>query len=126
MKLSEKMKRSKFARYESQLILELNLNGIDQHEDYDEVIKYFVSIVGKMPERSVPCLIDMTKVNCDEFVRKKIRKIYRDCSCHFNRSVMIADEESKMMLETVASGVSMVRPHIYTDINAARNYLASC
>lgn len=126
MKLSEKMKRSKFKRHGSQMILELDLSGIDLYEDYDEVITYFATIVEKMPRNSVSCLIDMTKASRDEFLKQKIRDIYRNCGAHLNRSAMIADDEVKTMLEPVASSFNTVKStHIFTDINTARNYLAN-
>jgi prophage maintenance system killer protein len=126
MKLSEKMKRSKFKKHGSQMILELDLNGIDLYEDYDEVIKYFVDIVERMPKKSVSCLIDMTKVNRNEFLQKKIKDIYRYCSTQLNRSAMIADDEFRPMLEPVASVFNTIKTtHIFSDINAARNYLVN-
>ena len=126
MKLSEKMKRLRFKKCGAQVVLEIDLGGIDVYEDYDDVVKYFVKIVEKMPNNSVDCLIDLTKARCNELLYAKIKDIYRNGQHHLNRSVMIADNKSKAMLEPVALSFNTNNTtHIFTDINAARNYLSN-
>ena len=63
LRLAEVMSRATFLRFDGKVVLKYDLSNLEHREDIEKVFNYFSGMVGRMPEKSIYCLLDMTGLN---------------------------------------------------------------
>ena len=90
LKISEVMKRTKFIHEGNKMILKFDLSNLETKEQVSSVVKHFITIVGKMPKKSMVALVDFTDLSVEDGMEKDLIELTNFCNPNFKASAIIA------------------------------------
>ena len=90
MKRTDAMKRASFFKHGSEMILKFDLSGLKSTEEVESVVKYFASVVGNMPKRSIVGLVDFSNLVVEDSMAKDMIRLTELSSPHFRATAVIA------------------------------------
>jgi hypothetical protein len=124
LKLSEVMKRAKFMRAGTKMILKFDLSNLESVEDIERVDVYFRSVVEKMPKKSIVGLVDFSGLTvADEIVQKMI-SLTESCNPYFRATAAIAKTPAEIsFVEAVINHFGKINMPLYQEEVAAKEWL---
>jgi len=124
LKRPEIMKRATFIRVKEKMILKFDLSSLDSTEDVGRVVDYFLSMVTRMPKKSLVGLVDFTGLKiADEVVPEMIR-LTESCNPYFRATAVIANEPSIIGLaNAVIKHFVKINLPIYQEEETAKKWL---
>jgi len=124
MKLSKIMVRAKLVKGLSYMTLHVNLSGISEVTDIDEIYNYALSFVSKLPPDSLTLLFDLSGLNDSTVIRTKLEEMTIDSSKYFVQTALVTDNEVGNHYKGIIQkhGLSDVIRY-FTSVDAAKDYI---
>lgn len=123
MKLSERMKRSRFITEDSKVILHLNAKDIESDEDFLDINVYAQTIVQKMRKRSMYLLLDTRGMRVTSRLCTTIEKIISESTGYFKAAAVITDANTQVVMMSIVANLSLRKMQICRDAESAHEYL---
>ena len=121
---AEVMKRASFLRSKDKMILKFDLSGLETDEEVKRVVKYFGSMVGRMPKKSLVGLADFNGLNVTEEVTQELIGLAESCNPYFRATATIANDDATIGLaNAVANHFGKINMPIYQDEELAKEWL---
>jgi hypothetical protein len=125
LKLAEIMSRATFLRFDGKVVLKYDLSNLVHKEDITKVINYFKGLIGRMPEKSTYCLLDITGVSADVVSAEEMSRDIEQHSSSFLAAAVVAnDPKSCQLIKAVRTHLKVYLP-IYEEEQAAIDWLLS-
>lgn len=118
------MKRATFIKTMGKMILKFDLSSLDSIEDVGRVVDYFLSMVTRMPKKSLVGLVDFTGLKvADEVVPEMIR-LTEFCNPYFRATAVLANEPATISLaHDVINHFGRINLPIYQEEETAKKWL---
>lgn len=118
------MQRAKLFRSLRYMTLHVNLSEINAVEDVNDIYKYALSFVSKLPPRSMTLLFDLRKLIDSNDVRKKLGEMTIECSKYFVQTAVVSDNKIGEQFKSIIDkqGLSDTVKY-YSNIEAAREFI---
>ena len=124
--IAETMKRASFLRRDGKMILKFDLSGLENAAGVKKVVKYFSSLVARMPKKSLVGLADFNGLVVTEEVTQELIHLAEACNPYFRATAVIANDEStKSLVDAVISHFGKINMPIYQEEELAKEWLFS-
>lgn len=121
---AEVMSRASFLRNKDKMILKFDLSELEDIEEIKKVVKYFSSMVARMPPKSMVGLADFTGLIVSEGITQELINLAESCSPYFRATAMIANDGATIGLaNAVTRHFGKINMPIYQEEELAKAWL---
>lgn len=121
---AEIMNRASFLRSDGKMILKFDLSELEDAEEVKRVVKYFSSLVAKMPKKSMVSLADFNGLIVTEEVTRELIGLAESCNPYFRATAVIANDDATTSLaNAVISHFGKINMPIYQEEELAKEWL---
>ena len=123
MKLSEIMQRSRFIRGNSKVVFSIDLSGLVASEDVMAVDQYILTIIEKMPKKSMLLLLNVKDLNLNPEIMEKLKGMTVRYNPYFRSSAVVADGSNEEKVRKMTKDLGYAKMRIYSDLETAKKSL---
>ena len=125
LRLAEIMARATFLRFDGKVILKYDLSNIEHKDDINKVFNYFTGMIGRMPEKSMYCLLDISGLSENVVTVEEMSSDTEQHASYFRAAAVIAnDSGSSALIKAVREKLEVYLP-IHDDEQSAIDWLLS-
>ena len=121
---AEIMKRATFVKVDGKMVLKFDLSSLLSKEEVSRVVEYFLSMVERMPKKSLVGLVDFTGLEVADEVVPEMILLTESCNPYFRATAVIANEPATIgLVEDVKNHFGKINLPIYQDEETAKKWL---
>jgi hypothetical protein len=126
IKTSEVMKRASFHKFETKMIMKLDLSNLDHPTHVAKVVDYLITMVKHMPKQSVVGLVDFRGLQVSDEIKQELIRLAEMTYPYFRASALMAsDAQSRELAATITSRIGETKLPVYEDEETAKKWLFS-